>query len=118
MSYKLLLLHLAAYLYNIGFATVIVLYFATMNYKRLDITQSASFNWQGVGATQWILGFPLLLIPFVIYLPFSFLDKPYWGLVALGAFGLITLLMRNFWVNLIVKRFEKQRYKIAEGFRE
>jgi hypothetical protein len=118
MSYKLLLLHLAAYLYNIGFATVIVLYFATMNYKRLDITQSASFNWQGVGATQWILGFPLLLIPFVIYLPFSFLDKPFWGLAALGAFGLITLLMRNFWIDLIVKRFEKQRYKIAEGFRE
>jgi len=118
MSYKLLLLHLAAYLYNIGFATVIVLYFATINYKRLDITKSASFNWQGVGATQWILGFPLLLIPFVIYLPFGFADKPYWGLIALAVFGLITLLMRNFWINLLVKKFEKQRYKIAEGFRE
>jgi len=118
MSYKLLLLHLAAYLYNIGFATVIVLYFATMNYKRLDITKSASFNWQGVGATQWILGFPLLLIPFVIYLPFGFMNKPYWGLIALSIFGLITLLMRNYWINLLVKRFEKQRYKIAEGFRE
>ncbi|RZL50248.1 MAG: hypothetical protein EOP00_05280 [Pedobacter sp.] len=118
MSYKLLLLHLAAYLYNIGFATVIVLYFATLNYKRLDISKSASFNWQGVGATQWILGFPLLLIPFIIYLPFGFANMPYWGLIALAAFGLITLLMRNFWVTLIVKRFEKQRYKIAEGFRE
>ncbi|RZL34541.1 MAG: hypothetical protein EOO96_09440 [Pedobacter sp.] len=118
MSYKLLLLHLAAYLYNIGFATVIVLYFATMNYKRLDITKSASFNWQGVGATQWILGFPLLLIPFVIYLPFGFMNRPYWGLMALSIFGLITLLMRNYWINLLVKRFEKQRYKIAEGFRE
>ena len=117
-SYKLLLLHLAAYLYNIGFATVIVLYFATMNYKRLDITKSASFNWQGVGATQWILGFPLLLMPFAIYIPFAIVDMPYWGLFALGAFGLITLVMRNFWINLLVKRFEKQRYKIAEGFRE
>jgi hypothetical protein len=28
------------------------------------------------------------------------------------------LLLRNFWVNLIVRKFEKQRYKIAEGFRE
>lgn len=118
ISYKLLLLHLAAYLYNIGFATVIVLYFATLNYKRLDITTSASFNWQGVGATQWILGLPFVLLPFVIYLPFGFMGKPYWGLAALGIFGLITLLMRNFWINLLVKRFEQQRYKIAEGFRE
>lgn len=118
MSYKLLLLHLAAYLYNIGFATVIVIFFATMNYKRLDITKSASFNWQGVGATQWILGLPLILIPILLYLPFGIMNKPYWGLASIGTFGLITLLMRNFWINLLVKKFEKQRYKIAEGFRE
>ncbi len=118
MSYKLLLLHLAAYLYNIGFATVIVLYFATMNYKRLDITKSASFNFQGTGATQWILGIPFILIPIFIYIPFGYFNKPYWGLFAIGLFGLITLLMRNFWINLLVKRFEKQRHKIAEGFRE
>ncbi|MFI5451204.1 DUF5687 family protein [Pedobacter sp. UC225_61] len=118
MSYKLLLLHLAAYLYNIGFATVIVLYFATLNYKRLDITKSASFNWQGVGATQWILGLPFILIPILIYVPFGIMNKPYYGLAAIGLFGLITLLMRNFWINLLVKKFEKQRYKIAEGFRE
>lgn len=118
MSYKLLLLHAAAYLYNIGFATVIVLYFATLNYKRLDITKSASFNWQGIGATQWILGLPFILIPIFIYMPFGIMNKPYWGLGAIASFGLITLLMRNFWVNLLVKKFEKQRYKIAEGFRE
>ncbi len=118
ISYKLLLLHLAAYLYNIGFATVIVLYFATLNYKRLDLTKSASFNWQGIGATQWILGLPFILLPMFIYMPFGILNKPYWGLAAVGLFGLITLLMRNFWINLLVKKFEKQRYKIAEGFRE
>ncbi|KQB99393.1 DUF5687 family protein [Pedobacter sp. Hv1] len=118
MSYKLLLLHAAAYLYNIGFATVIVLYFATMNYKRLDITKSASFNWQGIGATQWILGLPFILIPVFIYMPFGIMNKPFWGLAAIALFGLITLLMRNFWINLLVKKFEKQRYKIAEGFRE
>lgn len=118
MSYKLLYLHLVCYLYNIGFASVLVLYFATMNYKRLDITKAASFNWQGTGATQWILGFPFILLPILIYLPFGVLDLPYWGLAAIGIFGLVTLLMRNFWINLLVKRFEKQRYKIAEGFRE
>lgn len=118
LSYKLLLLHLAAYLYNIGFATVMVLYFATLNYKRLDITKKASFNLQGTGATQWILGFPFILIPIIIYIPFGIADKPYWGLFAIGLFGLISLMMRNYWIHLLVKKFEKQRYKIAEGFRE
>lgn len=118
MSWKLLLLHLAAYLYNIGFGTVIVLWFATKNYKRLDLTKGASFNWQGTGAVQWIMGFPLLLFPFIIYLPFGMTDQPFLGLLALALFGLITLLMRNFWVKHLTKILLKKRYKIAEGFRE
>lgn len=118
ISPKLLLLHLAAYLYNIGFGTVVVLYLATLNYKRLDITKSASFNYQGTGATQWLLMFPYVLTPILLYVPFGIMNKPYWGLAIVSLFGLIMLLMRGFWTNYIVKRFEKQRYKIAEGFRE
>ncbi|MBE5320540.1 hypothetical protein IM793_15340 [Pedobacter sp. MR2016-19] len=118
LSPKLLLLHLAAYFYNIGFGTVVVLYLATLNYKRLDITKAASFNYQGTGATQWLLMFPYALTPILMYVPFGILNKPYWGLAVVGIFGLIMLLMRGFWVNYIAKRLEKQRYKIAEGFRE
>ncbi|MHA4893596.1 DUF5687 family protein [Pedobacter sp. PWIIR3] len=118
LSPKLLLLHLAAYLYNIGFGTVVVLYLATLNYKRLDITKAATFNYQGTGATQWLLMFPYALTPILIYVPFGIWNKPYVGLLAVSIFGLVMLVMRGFWVNYITKRFEKQRYKIAEGFRE
>ncbi|MGF1924885.1 MAG: DUF5687 family protein [Bacteroidia bacterium] len=118
LSLKLLFLHLAAYLYTIGFGTVIILYFATFNYKRLDITKGASMNWQGVGASQMILSIPYILIPVLIYLPFGLLKMPYVGLIALGGFGLLMLLMRNFWINFITTKFIEKRYKIAEGFRE
>ena len=118
LSPKLLLLHIAAYLYNIGFGTVIVLYLATLNYKRLDINKTASFNYQGTGATQWLLMFPYALTPILLYLPFGIMNLPYWGLMVVSLFGFIMLLMRGFWVNFITAKFEKQRYKIAEGFRE
>ncbi|UKT63747.1 DUF5687 family protein [Pedobacter mucosus] len=118
LSPKLLLLQLSAYLYNIGFGTVIVLYLATLNYKRIDITKAATFNYQGTGATQWLLMFPYALTPILLYLPFGLLDLPYYGLIAVALFGLVMLLMRSFWVNFITNKFEKQRYKIAEGFRE
>ncbi len=118
MSWKLVLMHVAVYLYNIGFGSVIVLYFANYNKKRLDLTKGGSFNWQGVGATQWILGLPLIALPFLIYAPFGANDKPFWGLIAVALFGLITLAMRDIWVRLLTKLFIKQRYKIAEGFRE
>lgn len=118
MSWKLVLLHICAFLYNLGIGAVLVLLFACYNYKRLDLSKGGSFNWQGTGATQWILGFPLLLIPIGIYVPFGMADKPFWGILTVGMLGLISLLMRNFWVNVITRIFIKQRYKIAEGFRE
>ena len=118
ISWKLLLLQVSAYLFNIGFGTVIVLWFATKNYKSLDLTKGASFNWQGTSAVQWLMSLPLLALPYLIYLPFGMTNHPFWGLIAIGLFGLITLLMRNFWVNFITKEFIKNRYKIAEGFRE
>ncbi len=118
LSPKLLLLHLAAYLYNIGFCTVLVLYLATFNYKRIDITRSASFNFQGMGATQWILMLPFVLLPYLIYLPFGYLNRPYLGLMAIGFFGLMMLAMRSYWINYIARKLELKRYKIAEGFRE
>ncbi|GGI23025.1 hypothetical protein GCM10008119_05600 [Pedobacter mendelii] len=118
LSPKLLLLQLAAYLYNIGFGTVIVLYLATLNKKRLDITKAASFNYQGTSATQFLLMFPYALTPILLYVPFGMMDMPYWGLIVVAIFGLAMLLMRGFWVDVITAKFEKQRYKIAEGFRE
>lgn len=118
ISWKLLLLHFAAYLYNIGFGTVIVLFFATRNYKSLDLSKGASFNWQGSGAVQWIMSIPLLVLPYIIYVPFGIYDMPYWGLVAIGLFGLIALLLRPFWIKKITTTLIKNKYKIAEGFRE
>lgn len=118
MSWKLILMHVSVYLYNIGFGSVIVLYFANYNKKRLDLSKGGNFNWQGVGATQWILGIPLIVLPFLIYLPFGIQNQPFWGLIAIGVFGLITLAMRELWIKWLTNLFIKQRYNIAEGFRE
>ncbi|MDR6785934.1 hypothetical protein ABIE26_004597 [Pedobacter africanus] len=118
LSPKLLLLHLTAYLYNVGFGTVVVLYLANFNYKRLEINKGATFNYQGISANQWLLMFPYTLTPILIYIPFGLLDKPYIGLMIVSLFGLSMLLMRGYWINFITRKFEKQRYKIAEGFRE
>lgn len=118
LSPKLLLLHLTAYLYNVGFGTVVVLYLANFNYKRLEINKGATFNYQGISANQWLLMFPYTLTPILIYLPFGLVDRPYLGLMIVSLFGLTMILMRGYWVNFITRKFEKQRYKIAEGFRE
>jgi Family of unknown function (DUF5687) len=118
ISWKLILLELAAYLYNVGFGTVIILFFATMNYKRIDLSKASRFNYEGSSWVQWVLAIPLMLIPVMLYLPFGLLNEPAMGISAVALFGLTTLLLRNMWIALLVKQFNNQRYKIAAGFRE
>lgn len=118
ISWKILYIQLATYLYNIGIGTIIILYFATRNSRAIDLNKRAAFNNQGVGASQFIMTIPYFLLPYVFYLPFSYIGHPYWGIACLGLAGIIALSTRNFWISFLAKELSKRKYKIAEGFRE
>ncbi len=118
ISWKIVIVQLAAYLYNIGIGTVVVLYFATRNYKAIELNKGATFNYQGISAGQFVLMIPYFLLPYLFYLPFSLSGKPYWGLAFLAFAGLAALISRTFWIDFILLEFNKRKYKIAEGFRQ
>lgn len=118
ISWKILVVQLAAYLFSIGIAPIIVMYFSTYNYKAIDMKSGSSFNWQGVGVTSMLLSLPIFLLPYAFYVPFNMMGKPFWGLAALGIAGLVCFLSRSFWIGVLVKAFNTRKYKIAEGFRE
>lgn len=116
-GWKVVLIHFVMYLWNLGVNTTIVLFFANRNYKRIDLSKGASFNWEGVGATQMLISFPLLALPYAVYLPFKFLKMPNVGFAALALVGVIFILTRNFWIKKLEADFYTKRFKIAEGFR-
>ena len=116
-GWKIVLVHFVMYLWNIGINTTIVLFFANRNAKRIDLTKGASFNWEGVGATQMLLSFPLIITPYIIYLPFSLFKHADIGLGILAAIGIIFILTRDFWIKKLEADFMQKRYTIAEGFR-
>ncbi|MXV14638.1 DUF5687 family protein [Hufsiella ginkgonis] len=116
-GWHILYAHTAMYLWNMGVSSFIVLWFATYNYKKINLSKGASFNWEGVGASQFLLSIPLFVTPLLIFLPFNLLHQQTLGLVVLGLIGMVFLLTRKTWIDLLTKRFNKQRYKIAEGFR-
>jgi len=119
LSWKLIFIQLAAYFYNIGINTVIVVYFATRSYKAIDIGKKAAFNYQGTGAAQWIYSLFIFLIPMAIYLPVKLISGYSWGgIVGLGIAGLISFLLQDWWVDWLTREFNKRKYSILEGFRQ
>ncbi|MFW5705367.1 MAG: DUF5687 family protein [Bacteroidota bacterium] len=113
----ILYINTAALLFNIGVSPIYILLMSANNRKRLDLSQGAAFNYQGVSATQFLISFPILLAPMFIYLPFWVSGNPMAGIIMIGLIGLIGFSFNKYFVNLAVKRFLNRRYLIAEGFR-
>jgi len=116
-GWRTVMIHFVMYLWNLGINTTIVLFFANRNYKRIDLTKGASFNWEGVGASQLLLSFPLLILPYLVYLPFKFAGYTDLGLAVMAVLGTVFIITRSFWIKKLEADFNKKRYKIAEGFR-
>jgi hypothetical protein len=108
----------AAWLYNLGINSAITLWFATVNYKAIDLSKSATFNYQGIGATQYIWALVALIGPYLIILPFTLSSFPWIGIATLGILGLISFLFRNWWITFLTGEFYKRKHLILQGFRE
>jgi hypothetical protein len=117
-SYDILLINTVAYLFNMGFLAYLLLFMATFNKKRMDLSKGSSFNYQGIGLMNWLVLIPAFLLPILIYTPFGMMGYKYAGLAAIGLIGLIGLLTRKFWMKMIEKAFYTRKYEMAEGFRE
>jgi xanthosine utilization system XapX-like protein len=61
---------------------------------------------------------PLLLLPVIIYSLLNIYFDSIAAVSALGILGVIGILFHKPFMNIIVKRFEKRKYIIADGFRE
>jgi hypothetical protein len=118
MSWKLIPIHIAAYLFNIGIHTLVAAYIATHNYKGIDLSKGSAFNYQGMGAAQWLYALVIMLIGVVFYLPFALIFNSWIGVAAVAILGLISWLLQDWWIEKLVVQFEKRKYKILEGFRE
>jgi hypothetical protein len=116
-GWRVVMIHFVMYLWNIGVNTTMVLYFANRNFKRLDLSKGAAFNWEGMGATQWILSLPLIITPFIVYGPFALLKHADMGLALIAIIGVAGILTRNYWVKVLEADYYTKRYQIAEGFR-
>ena len=115
---KIFWVNFAALFYNLGINAPLLLYMASFNKKRMDLSKSAMMNYQGVGANNFVLVIPLLAVPGLIYWPVSVFFGYTPAVLTIGGLGLLGLLFNQSLIKMAVNNFNKRRYNIAEGYRQ
>ena len=115
---KIFFINAMTFLYNIGILSIILLYMATYNKQRMELSRGSAFNYQGIGVSNWLAMIPAFMMPVIIYWPFSAAGYPDTGIMFIGVLGLIGLSFNRFLLSFVYKNFEQRKYKMAEGFRQ
>jgi len=117
-GWEILLINIVCLIFNLGITIHIFIYFTLWKPKPMDLTKGALFNYEGVGLAQFLLIIPLMIVPLIVYLPFSILMNAYAGLGALALVGVTGLIFRDTLLNISVNKIQKNKYDIASSFRQ
>lgn len=117
-GWEFLIIHFATFIFNIGVLVHAIIYLALWKPKPMDLNKGAMFNYEGVGAAQWLMILPMMGLPYLVYLPFSLLVSDYAGLIALFVCGIIGILSFKVLSRININRVYSNKYEISSSFRQ
>lgn len=106
----------ACAVYNIGFNSLFLLYAGSFNRKRIDLEKSGFSNMQGTSATQFIIIIPIMGVPMLLFWLFSATINFDAGLIAIATVGVISLLLKNYFMKFIEAKYIRDKYAAITAF--
>jgi len=114
---KVLYIHLAVMLYNIGVNTFVIFALGLNSRKSIDLEQRAMFNYQGMSATNWLITFPILFGPLAVYGILTFLLGSIVAYFVLGGLGLIGIIIHPRLIDYFTKQYLKRKHKMIAAYK-
>ena len=106
----------AGAIFNIGFNSLFLLYCGSFNRKKIDLTKSGFGNTQGTSATQFLIIILLMLLPMLLFWVFEKFVGHNYGFIVVASAGIIGLLLKNYVMNFIEKKYIKDKYAMINAF--
>ncbi len=117
VSPKVWYIHLAVMLYNIGVNSWVIFGLGLNSKKSIDLDQRASFNYQGMSATHFLISFPILLGPLAVYGLLVFAFGNIAAYVVLGSLGLIGIILHPKLIDYFTGQYLKRKHKMIAGYK-
>ena len=117
MHTKVIYTHLAMLLYNLGVNIPIIFFIGLFSKKRMDLNQSSVMNYQGVGASQWLAGLPMMLGPICLFYLFKLAFGTVGGYIGLGAMGLTGILFHSVIIDYFSRQYLKKKHELIKNYK-
>ncbi len=117
-GWKILVVHFAAMIYNIGVNTHLIMYGGSFNRKKINLDQKAAFNYQGTGAVQWLIGLPLMILPMAIFGLVNWLVSFEIAVTVIASLGFIGIALHKKLMAAITKKYVASKYIMIHSFKQ
>lgn len=118
VSWRLVAYMFVGFVFNAGLNLPLLMFMATYNKKAIELNGSAVFNYQGMQVAHFFIMIPPLLLPFFLFVPFTFFFSEIVGMSVMVGLGLIGLLLHNQIIKLIVDQMHYKKYVMLENFNQ
>lgn len=117
ISPKVLYIHLAVMLYNVGVNTFVIFALGLNSRKAVELEQRATFNYQGMSATNWLITFPVIFGPFAIYGLLAWLFGNNIAFAVLGGLGIIGIIFHPKLIDFFAGQYIKRKHKMVAAYK-
>ena len=115
---KILLYSTVMLFYNLTFSLFGYLFLASYTALRIDPNEGGAFSFDGFGIAHYLIIFPIMMIPFLLYFIGDKLGGEMGGLLAVVIPSILMLIFYKSLLNGVVNNFRNHRHKIAAAFRK
>ena len=114
---KVWYIHLAMMLYNVGVNTWVIFALGLNSRKSIDLDQKATFNYQGMSVTNWLITFPILFGPMIAYGLLSLAFGKIAAYTILGLSGLIGIILHPRLIDYFTGQYLNRKHKMIAGYK-
>lgn len=114
---RIIYYHSAMLLYHIGVNMNLIFLFGKSSKRALDLSGSSVFNYQGMGAAQWLISFPLIFGPVIIYFLVKLGLGAHGALLVLGGLGIVGILLQPLLFNYFSKAYIQQKHRLIKDYK-
>ncbi|HBL76037.1 MAG: hypothetical protein A2W90_11515 [Bacteroidetes bacterium GWF2_42_66] len=117
MHVKIIYIHLVMLFYNLGINIYLIFLFGLFSKKAVDLGGSSMFNYQGVGVSQWLMGFPLFVGPILLFSLLKLIGGTVFAFAFLGTLGLLGILLQPVLINYFAKAYLNKKHELIKNYK-